>query len=325
MPGCELLIGFPPTVNEMAVRRVFWASLLGKPTRSATTGGAQFRLLVNKGPAPDPPSVKVVFVSRTFKADESHYPRLESCSGSFPPQPPLPPSPPSPSPPPHPPVTPPRPSPPLPTQPPPSPPPPYPLPPVSPPAPSPQKPPPPIPPQPQPPAPTICQCLPPVAGPGKTTGSELGSFCGLWDLELGDTVGCPFDSLDVSHAKRPWCHRPWCFVDANECNLPDVATAHNAARAAREGWNEDDVTRELRNGNQLPPLAYSRRLRNGRPQFWRPLPNWKSLQMVRCFAATATSFRATSTLAVTATSTIPKPIATQFSLNAALASTTTPS
>eukprot|EP00966_Prymnesium_polylepis_P199226 4616059-Prymnesium_polylepis.1 len=61
----------------------------------------------------------------------------------------------------------------------------------------------------------------------------FGTFCGLWDLELGDSVGCP---LDPELGAPPPCYRAWCFVDPSECQLNDVASS-GRARTDRAAWH----------------------------------------------------------------------------------------
>ena len=184
----------PPATDPMTVKKVYWGSLLYAPRLSPSGDGIQ--LIIRLQPAPAGRTLKILFISPSYNPKGAVPLRLDACSGSFPPAPPAPPPPPSPPSPPAPPTPPPVPSPP------PSPSPPPPPPPCPPPSPPPSPSPPPIPPQPLPPYPTACRCLPPTAGRDGRI-SEFGSFCGLWDLELGDAVGCPLEPLQSSRVDRP--------------------------------------------------------------------------------------------------------------------------
>ena len=267
-----------PTQPPLSIRKVYWGTLLSQP-HSLVAGGVQ--MMVRLGPAPAERTLKINFIAPSFRRDS--LPRLDACfSDNFPPAPPdtppppappAPPVPPLPPPMPHappevpppsvppPPLSPPPPRPPWPTLPPqPRPPPLAPSPKPSPPPQTPPAPPsPPVPPQPQPPAPTACHCLP-AATDGREGDwhAEIGSFCGLWDLELGGAVSCPLEDLSISRQTRPWCHRPWCYVDSAECMLADVTPpdAQRAKRSAPAGVTQLALSHEacenFEEGNHCP-------------------------------------------------------------------------
>ena len=145
---------------------------------------------------------------------------------SPPPPSPLPPSPPPPSPPPSPPL----PSPPPPVPPPPSPP--------APPAPPPH--PPPSPPPPSPPPPTVCPCLTSFPAGTAFVGSDLRvnisnaeyaypSTYGLDTCEAHDR-GLPPVCTNSTHTQPgyEWCFDFWCYVDADNCNVPSTTSAYTS-------------------------------------------------------------------------------------------------
>ena len=86
-PEAELTLAFPLHMQQMTVRKVMWATQLGSPRRSASTGGIELRLRLAVGNPPDPPTVRLTFISHSFQLGDQ--PTLEACSGNFPPTPPL--------------------------------------------------------------------------------------------------------------------------------------------------------------------------------------------------------------------------------------------
>jgi hypothetical protein len=255
VPDAVLTLRFPNTVKQLIVKKVYWGSSMGVLPPKGPSDYEGPRLLIRLAKAPpsnDMPTVRILISSNSYRATKDQ-PYLQECTGQFPPSPPRPLPPPSPPPPPSSPSPPPLPPSPPPPPPPSSPP----LPPLQPPPLPPS--PPPVPPQPLPPAPTMCKCVPATLGKDGRM-SELGSFCGMWDLELGAATGCPFDSLEVSMATRPWCHRAWCFVNVDECGMSDVEMA-DSARDVRKPWPGSkalyysrDVcdTEALQQGNHCP-------------------------------------------------------------------------